>query len=173
MREFFHITRTSFRQLYELHFEALCRFLSCYTHDCMIIEEIVQDVFVKLWEDRDVLQIESVKSYLYTSARNRMLNHIRDQKRNNILFEQWVQHEIENRRGKECFDMEEFSQRVQGAIDTLPEKCRQIFELSKTENLTYKQIAERLGISIKTVETQMGIALRKIREYLSVYYKQS
>ena len=136
----------------------------------MIIEEIVQEVFIKLWDGRDSLQIESVKTYLYTSARNRMLNYLRDEKRRNTLLEQWVQHEMDNRRGVECFDIEDFGRRVQNAVDTLPEKCKIIFNLSKKEMLTYKQIAERLEISVKTVESQMGIALRKIREQLSVFY---
>ena len=170
MREVFYITHSSFRQLFDRMFEPMCRFLSYYTSDHMIIEEIVQEVFIKLWDGRDSLQIESVKTYLYTSARNRMLNYLRDEKRRNTLLEQWVQHEMDNRRGVECFDIEDFGRRVQNAVDTLPEKCKIIFNLSKKEMLTYKQIAERLEISVKTVESQMGIALRKIREQLSVFY---
>ena len=170
MSGLFHITRSSFRQLYDLHFDSLCRFLTYYSNDRMMIEEVVQDVFVRLWEGRETLQIESIKTYLFTSARNKMLNCIRDRKRSNIFMEQWVQHEMEKRQGEECFDLDEFSSRAQAAIKTLPDKCRQIFNLSKTNNLTYKQIAKKLDISVKTVETQMGIALRKIREHLSSYY---
>ena len=170
MYEVFQITRFTFRQLYERRFDTLCRFLAYYTNDHMLIEEVVQDVFVKLWEDRAVLQIKSIDAFLYTSARNRMLNALRDEKRHNALLEQWVQHEIEKKQGEECFDMDEFSQRAQCAVETLPDKCRKIFDLSKKENLTYKQIAERLAISVKTVETQMGIALRKIRAQLSTFY---
>ena len=170
MREIFHITQSSFRQLFEHHFEPLCRFLAYYTTDHHMIEDVVQEVFVKLWEEREVLQIESIKTYLYQSARNRMLNSIRDEKRRNALLEQWIQSEIEKKRGEECFNIDEFSQRVESAINTLPDKCKNIFELHKKKKFTYQQIAEQLGISIKTVETQMGIALRKIREQLSVYY---
>ena len=166
----YYIARSSFRQLYDGMFDPLCRFLAYYTDDRMQIENVVQDVFVKLWEDRDVLQIESVKAYLYKSARNRMLNYIRDERRRNTILEQWVQYELEKHQGKDCFNIDEFSQRVQGAIETLPDKCREIFNMSKKENLTYKQIADHLCISVKTVETQMGIALRKIREQLSTSY---
>jgi RNA polymerase sigma-70 factor (ECF subfamily) len=151
-------------------FEPLCRFLAFYTTDRMIIEEVVQDIFIKLWEERETLQITSIKTYLYTAARNRMLNAIRNEKRRNSLLEQWVEHETENRRGEECFDIDEFTLHIQSAIDTLPDKCKIIFNLSKKEMLTYKQIAERLEISIKTVESQMGIALRKIRERLFAIY---
>jgi len=170
MRELFHITHASFRKLFDRMFDPLCRFLTYYTSDRILIEEVVQEVFIKLWEGRDVLQIESVTTYLYTSARNRMFNYLRDEKRQNILLEQWVQYEKDRRSGEECFDIDEFTRRAQNAIEALPDQCRRIFNLSKRENLTYKQIAERLHISVKTVETQMGIALRKIREQLSVYY---
>ena len=170
MSEIFYITRASFRQLYDRMFEPLCRFLAYYTADSVQIEDVVQDVFIKLWEDRDVLQIESINAYLYRSARNRMLNYIRDEKHRNTLLEQWVLHETGKHQGKDCFNIDEFSQRVQGAIDALPEKCRIIFNLSKKEKLTYKQIANHLNISVKTVETQMGIALRKIRKHLSAFY---
>ena len=171
MSEIFHITHSSFRQLFDRQFYPLCQFLSYYTTDRMVIEELVQDVFVKLWEDRHILQIKTVNAYLYTSARNRMLNHIRDEKKRNILLEQWVQHEM-TKEGEECFNIEEFNQNVQKAVEILPQKCRKIFDLSKKEKFTYKQIAEHLDISVKTVETQMGIALRKIREHLSAFYPQ-
>ena len=171
MLEIFHITHSSFRQLFDRQFYPLCQFLSYYTTNRMIIEEVVQDVFVKLWEDRNVSQIKSVNSYLYTSARNRMLNHIRDEKKRNLLLEQWVQHEL-RKEGEECFNIEEFNQKVQTAVELLPQKCRKIFNLSKKEKFTYKQIAEQLDISVKTVEAQMGIALRKIRKHLSASYPQ-
>ena len=168
----FRITHTSFRQLFDSQFEPICRFLTYYTSNRATIEEVVQEVFIKLWEDREVLQIESIKTYLFTSARNRMLNYIRDEKRRHAILEQWVQHENEKNSGEECFDIEDFSQKIQTAIENLPEQCRKIFDLSKKSGLTYKQIAQQLNISVKTVETQMGIALRKIRGHLSMFYPE-
>jgi len=168
----FRITHLSFRQLYDCHFDSICRFLAYYTTNRVTIEEVVQEVFVKLWEDREILKIESIKTYLYTSARNRMLNYLRDEKRRYMLLEQWIQHETGKEQGEECFDLDEFSQRVQKAIDSLPDKCREIFDMSKKEGFTYKHIAEKLNISVKTVETQMGIALRKIREQLATFYPE-
>jgi len=82
-----------------------------------------------------------------------------------------VQHEL-RKEGEECFNIEEFNQKVQTAVELLPQKCRKIFNLSKKEKFTYKQIAEQLDISVKTVEAQMGIALRKIRKHLSASYPQ-
>jgi len=168
----FHITHSSFRQLFDSQYEQLCRFLAYYSTNRVIIEEVVQDVFVKLWEDRNTLQIESIKTYLFTSARNRMLNHIRDEKRRHAVLEQWIQHETEKNQGEECFDIDVFSKRVQSAINILPDQCRIIFNMSKKRGFTYKKIAQQLNISVKTVESQMSIALRKIRENLSMFYPE-
>ncbi len=164
------INQITFRRLFDEYFEPMCCYLSYYTVNRSIIEEVVQDVFVKLWEERDSLQIESLKTYLYTSARNRVYNYMRNEKRHHTLIEDWAANECEKEKGEDCFDIDEFTQRIDTAIEQLPDKCKLIFTLSKKDQLTYKQIAERLGISIKTVENQMVISLRKIREYLSNYY---
>ncbi len=169
----FHITHESLKELFDKYFESLCRYLSYFTSNSMIVEEVVQDVFIRLWEERESLKIESIKTYLFTAAHNRMLNYIRNEKRYQTLIEQWTLHEQQKNGSGECFDIQEFSERVQNAIDSLPEKCRRIFDMGKKEGMTYRQIAEELDISVKTVETQMGIALRKIREYLSAFYPQS
>jgi RNA polymerase sigma-70 factor (family 1) len=168
-----HITQTLFKELFDKYFESLCRYLAYYSANSMIVEEVVQDVFIKLWEERESLRIESIKSYLFTAAHNRMLNHLRNEKRYHTLIELWTIHEKQKGLSGECFDIEEFSDRVQHAIDQLPGKCREIFDLSKREGLTYRQISEKLDISVKTVETQMGIALRKIREHLSAFYPRN
>ena len=74
---------------------------------------------------------------------------------------------LEERKYKDCFDIDALTKVVNRAIEQLPERCREIFSLSRKEGLSYRQIAERLGISVKTVETQISIALKRIREILS------
>ncbi|MDR1672254.1 MAG: RNA polymerase sigma-70 factor [Bacteroidales bacterium] len=170
MSDIFLINHASLRQLFDHYFDPLCRYLSYYHPNRMIVEEVVQDVFVKIWNERETLRITSIKAWLFTAARHRMLNHIRDEKRRHTVIEAWIKHESEKTEGEECFNIDEFTQHIQTAVHILPSKCREIFTLGKTENLTYRQIAERLNISVKTVETQMGIALRKIRHYLSDFY---
>lgn len=82
-------------------------------------------------------------------------------------MENWFNQQLEERKYKDCFDMDALTKVVNQAIEQLPEKCREIFSLSRKEGLSYRQIAERLGISVKTVETQISIALKRIREILS------
>lgn len=162
-----------FRQLYELYYEKLCYFLNYYTHDERAIEEVVQDVFVVLWEERDSLQITYIKTYLYKSARNKMLNYLRNERTRIILLERWAKMEMEERQAEDCINRAEFFMLLQETIDTLPLKCKEIFLLSRDAKMTYKEIADQKGLSIKTVETQMGIALKKIREQMMQAYKGS
>jgi len=166
------INEQSFREIYDAYFEPVCRFLNYYTRDESTIEGVVQDVFVKLWEERDVLEIQYIKTYLYNAARNKILNELRDVKNRNVLLEQWAKREIENQQAKDCVDMNEFVQLLQTSVETLPATCKDIFKMSREQNLSYKDIASERGLSIKTVEAQMGIALKRIREKMSAYYSK-
>jgi RNA polymerase sigma-70 factor (ECF subfamily) len=138
-----------------------------YLNDLDTAKEVVQEVFINLWDKKDSITSEkSVKAYLYTSVRNRCLNYIRDHKK----FRSYVLDvEIEDK--ELVFDDDSMTQaealvKIQQAIDKLPEKCKQVFELSRFEELKYKEIAEKLGISIKTVELQVSKALKILREEL-------
>ena len=162
-----------FRRIYELYYEKLCYFLNYYTHDEQAIEEVVQDVFVKLWEERDNLNITFIKTYLYNCARNMMLNYLRNEQTRTILLERWAKLELEERQAQDCINRAEFFLLLQETVDALPGKCREIFLMSRDEKKTYKEIAEEKDISVKTVETQMGIALKKIRERMLLVYKSS
>jgi RNA polymerase sigma-70 factor (ECF subfamily) len=148
----------------------LCRFLSFYTQNAQAVEDIVQEVFLSLWENRNTVEISHIKTYLFQSARNRMLNYLRDEKNRSVLLEQWFEEQMQMRNknsGAGNFDTGKLLKSVEKAIESLPRKCKEIFILNKIEELSYKKIAETKGISIKTVENQMGIALKKIRQFLS------
>ena len=164
------IDRASFRVVFDLYYEPICEFLNYYTRDRFAIEDVVQEVFVKLWEDRFFLEIRHLKTYLYNAARNKMLNHLRNQMNRTALLEQWSKEKNETDGSRDCYDPDEFTILLNRAIDTLPEKCKDIFINSKWEKLSYKQIAEKHGISVKTVEAQLSIALKRIREYVSARY---
>ncbi|WP_246392481.1 RNA polymerase sigma-70 factor [Microbacter margulisiae] len=167
---FFAITPKSFRKLFDLYYEPLCRSLNYYTRDAQAIEEIVQDVFVTLWEDRDRLHIEHIKTYLFSAARYRALNYLRDRQRQATFLEAWSEEELLQKQGNDVLNYDELIPQLQIAIENLPTRCRQIFDLSRKEQLTYRQIADSLNISIKTVESQMSIALRKIRDHFASNY---
>lgn len=157
----------TFRKYYDLYYDQLCHFLNFYTQDITVIEDVVQEVYLKLWENRDEIEIQYIKTYLFHAAKNKVLNHLRDEQNRHYLLENWFNQQKQEKQGKECYDLEQFTTLLYKAIDQLPEKCREIFLLSRQEKLTYKQIAEKLDISVKTVEAQMGIALKRIRETLA------
>ena len=159
--------RQQFEALFTTHFESLCRFAYGFVNDGDSAQEIVQDVFINLWQKRESMDSEkSIKSYLFTSVRNRCLNFIRDHKK---FRSEYLDVELELEIPVE--DVDRFSEletedRIARAMDKLPEKCRQVFELSRFEEMKYKEIAEHLGISVKTVEVQMSKALKILREEL-------
>lgn len=167
------IDERTFNEAYNDYFEIICRFLNYYTRDYQAIEEVVQDVFVTLWEEYEGKDIQYIKTFLYNSARNRMLNYLRDEENHTVLLEKWARIELEKGRAVDCVDRELFYQLLQAAVEALPEKCREIFILSREEQLSYKEIAEIKNISVKTVENQMGIALKKIREYLTSHSEET
>lgn len=156
-----------FRQYYDKYYDSLCRFLNLYTCDVALIEDVVQEVFLKLWESKDKVEVNYIKTYLFRAAKNRMLNHLRDEQNRNYLLENWFNQQKEEQNHEECFDIEKFIGLVEQAINQLPDKCREIFLLSRREQLTYKQISIQKNLSIKTVEAQMSIALKRIRDIVS------
>ena len=167
------INERTFKDVYNDYFETICRFLNYYTRDYQVIEEVVQDVFVCLWEEYEGQEIQYIKTFLYNSARNRMLNYLRDEDNHTVLLEKWARIELEKNESVDCVDRELFYQLLQAAVGSLPEKCREIFILSREEQLSYKEIADVKEISVKTVENQMGIALKKIREYIAAHSDES
>ena len=128
---------------------------------------IVHEVFVGFWEKFDLLPRDTnYRSYLYTAVRNRCLNHIRDKKKH-VMLDAIGEHELATENTEA--ETEELSKAIDAGIESLPEKCREIFELNRIDGLKYAQIAEKLGISIKTVEGQMSKALSVLRDHLKEF----
>ena len=147
----------------------LCRYAFSITQDKADAEDIVQLAFVKLWELRETLEIQhSIKAYLYRIVYTRCLNYLRDNRAKvatQPINDEVLQHGHDIQPGAET----ELQQRLAKALTALPTECRRVFELSRFESLKYREIAEQLNISIKTVEAQMGKALRILRTELSDY----
>jgi len=164
----------SYQKLFYQFYADLCRFCNRYVRNEEIAEEIVQDVFIYVWEKREVINISvSIKSYLYTAVRNKSINYIKLQLPKDQAKEDIANFEIAGSTDVESeLTFAELSVKVQDAIETLPKKCKAIFLLSREDDYTYKEIATHLGISIKTVENQMVIALRKLRVELSPYWEK-
>ena len=126
-------------------------------------EDIVQEVFVKLWDKRHSININSsLKSYLFKAAYNAHIDRVRREQRNNLFLTELKYHALQSYT-EEINGSEEKMTKIKMIVDQLPQKCKQIFLLSKSEGLKNKEIAISLSISIKTVESQMRIAFQKIR----------
>ena len=169
----------SFSELYLMYYPKLVRFAK----EFVVLEEdaenITQDVFTDLWERRDAIDhIENVNAYLFRLVRNRCLDYLKHK-----VFEQkyaenvQASFEIElnlKLQSLDRFDVSDISEGnemerlVRDAINSLPKRCRDIFLLSSMKGLKYREISEKLGISVNTVECQMGIALKKLRVKLNV-----
>jgi RNA polymerase sigma-70 factor (ECF subfamily) len=130
---------------------------------------MVQNVFLKLWERRERLSFGgSIQAYLYGAVYNECLNNIRHQKVK-VNHQQYVTHTMKDSEGENGMELLDLKEKLQQALNELPEKCRTIFQMSRFEDLKYQEIADRLSISIKTVEAQMGKALRILRVKLVDY----
>ena len=140
-----------------------------------VAEEIVQDVMLELWRRRETLAVEdSLRGYLFRATRNRSLNHLR-----HGAIEKRAEPELAANRAESgssahaALVEEEIEVAVKRAVADLPARCREVFELSRVHGLRYSEIATTLGISVKTVEAQMGKALRILRERLAQWLPDS
>ena len=133
-------------------------------------EDLVQDVFFELWKKRDSLQIKtSLKAYLKRATLNKALNHIRDERVKSVGEEPLLFEAARQISAQQGLEKKELQERIDQAISQLPERCRLVFVLSRHEELTYQQIADKMGISIKTVENQITKALKLLRKSLKSY----
>ena len=162
------IDKTKFRVYFDEYFNALSNFAYGYVHDKTVAEDIVQDVFVKFWMKREVIQADNnVKSFLFQSTKNRAIEIIRRNKLNDtMVLEKTKEIESDERLMQEA-DNYLMKQKIFASIRQLPPKCQQVFKMSKINGLTYNEIAAELDISVKTVENQIGKALKFLREKLN------
>lgn len=156
-----------FEILFRELFKPLCSFSIKYVGDLDDAKGLVHEVFVSVWEKMDTLPADlNYKSYLYTAVRNRSLNFIRDRKKH-VMLEHVAERDLAE--ANDPMVAAELAREIEMAIASLPEKCRMVFELSRSEGLKYAQIAEKMEISIKTVEAQMSKALSVLREHLKEF----
>lgn len=163
--------REAFATLFRAYHPQLCAFVFRITGSEAVAEELVQEVFTRIWERRlDWDPKGSVDRYLYRAVKNRALNHVEHIRVEDASREE-IAASIRPRQAspEERVRLDELSSATQHAIDELPERCRQIFLLSREGNLTYVKIAALLEISPKTVEVQMGRALKSLRRALAEY----
>lgn len=155
-----------FRGVYEKHFPELYFYLRTFTTDEELIRDTIQDAFVSILDKNRLESVSNVRNYLLSCVRNSLFNKIKsDKKQERIRIEMLREGEFN---GTDFTTVRErLITLTEEAVNSLPATCKAIFTMAKKEGLSYKQIAEKLSISIKTVETQMGIAFRKIRKYVA------
>lgn len=161
----------TFEALFRAHFKEMTLFAITLVKEEEAAREIVQEAFVNLWEKRSSIDLSRpVKSYLSTSVRNRCINYLRDHRkfsRDLLAIEEGAAQKVYDQADK--LVESEIREKIAAAVLELPEKCREVFLLSRHEQLRYQEIADKLGISVKTVETQMSKALQHLRIRLGEY----
>jgi len=164
-----------FEKLFKELYSPLCSFASKILLDKDKAEEIVQDIFYGIWKNKEKLDIRiSFKSYLYRAVQNNCLQVIQHHQ----VEDKYKQHVVNNVEEFQIdpmqeMELEEMNLVIEQTLESLPERCRQIFSMSRFEGLKYKDIAQQLDISIKTVEANMGKALQAFRQNLKQYVGES
>ncbi|MDP3435281.1 MAG: RNA polymerase sigma-70 factor [Bacteroidota bacterium] len=163
----------AFELLFRKYYLRLCGFANKFIANRQESEEIVQEVFLNIWKKRSRLKLDNeIRPYLFKSVQNLCFNFIEHQKvidNYYSVIDTVYKNQSEDFNTYESVLYTEFQQRVDESIKSLPEQCRKIFQLSREDGLKYTEIADQLGISVKTVETQMSRALSKLKTELKDY----
>jgi RNA polymerase sigma-70 factor (ECF subfamily) len=161
-------TKRMIEDAFKTHFQGLHRYACTIIRDELMAEEMVQNVFYKLWKNKDSVAVTgTMAGYLYRSVYNECLNYVKHEKVK-AAYRMHMARTMENlNNAAEKLRLKELEEKLDQALRELPEQCRTIFQMSRFEELKYMEIAGRLGISVKTVENQMGKALKLLRTKLA------
>lgn len=164
-KNFEHLSDAEYRTAFAEFYKPIRSFIYFRCGDVDMAEDITQDVFVKLWETRNKIDKRTIKAYLYTIAQNTTINQI---KRKQLLykFQKLPTADRDFDSPEKLFEMEQYEEKVSEVIASLPDGGREVFLMNRLEDLTYVEIAERLGLSVKAVEKRMSKVLRILREKL-------
>jgi RNA polymerase sigma-70 factor, ECF subfamily len=163
----------TFESTFRTYYAALCGFAFRYTRSAEAAEDLVQDVFTTLWSSRDSIRVQtSLRAYLFAAVRNRALN-LRKRK---VVEADWARDEADDdvralhprpAQPDEILDRAQLQAQLDAALDALPERCALVMRLRWRDQLSYAEIAETMGISVKGVEKQLERGLRAVRERMS------
>jgi RNA polymerase sigma-70 factor, ECF subfamily len=161
----------AFEVIYKTYYSQLCKFVFKFVKSKDASEDLVQNVFLNIWKNHESLELRGeISSYLFTAVRNQALNYLKQQRTKSEYFEKNEYSDRENDLSPDQeYIISEIEKALEDSIEKLPEKCRLIYTMNRQLGLKYSQIAELLGISIKTVETQMYRAVKSIRKYLTPF----
>ncbi len=154
--------------LFRMHYSFMCKSVYRIIRNQEKAEDLAQDVFYELWKKRETLEIRtSVRAYLKRAINNKALNYIRDQRMKFDSDEDHPNLKTPQASSQQHLEAEELQKIINETIKQLPERCRIVFSLSRFEELSYKEIAEKLNISTKTVENQISKALKLLRQAIA------
>ena len=168
----------AFETIFGKHFAPLCNYAIGLIGNKSIAEDITEDCFLKLWQQRDTITVDtSLKAYLYRIVRNRCINFMEHEmvqdkylkRKRYILYDKELKEPVYANSPHQNLVSKELELEIENALNALPVQCRKIFEMNRFEGLKYKEIAKKLDISITTVKTQMNRALTKLRLQLKDY----
>jgi len=164
-----------FERVFKEHFKNLHAYACSIVKDEGEAEEMVQNVFFKLWEKKEkISELQSVPAYLYRAVHNECLNYVKHEKVKMAYEAHAVHHGSLSSQPADTATAKQLEHRIAESLSALPEQCRTIFQMSRFEELKYREIADKLGLSVKTVENQMGKALKilrtKLADYISVVW---
>jgi len=163
------LSKAQFKSIFDTYYNPLCNFCRKYLNDRGDVEDVVQDVLVKLWQNKDKIHLQKdVKYYLFTSVKNKAIELIRSRKRKGEIRDSLIpEKNYEDPVGDEV-DSTILKEKLYNSIRQLPPKCQEIFVLNKVNGLTYNEISEELKISPKTVDNQMRRAFKLLREKFGI-----
>lgn len=164
--------QAAFESLYRLFFQRLLNFAVMYVHKKELAEEIVNDVMLKIWNKKsELLHIQNIETYLFVAIRNHSLNHLSQFSHYHVVYEpeNGKMEMINFNDPSRMLEWKEMHHRLNLAVDKLPDQCRTVFKLIKEEGFKYKEVAEILNISPRTVETQLFRAIKKLDKIIEIY----
>ena len=163
------LTKAQFKTIFDTYYNPLCNFCCKYLKDRGDVEDVVQEVLVKLWQNKDKIELQKdVKYYLFTSVKNKAIELIRSRKRKGEILDTLIpEKNYEEPVGDEV-DSTILKEKLYNSIRQLPPKCQEIFVMNKVNGLTYNEISDELNISPKTVDNQMRRAFKLLREKFGI-----
>ena len=165
----------AFKQFFELHYARFYRLAFHYVKSDDLSEEIVSDVFLKIWNNRKRLpEISNLDVYFFTSIKNQAFTYLKREARRVFLDAQSAKSlNLEYIEPENLLIAEDLAHAVEQAVSALPDKCQMIFRLIREDEMSYKDVAGLLDLSIKTVENQMTIAIKKLKCAIDDHYQMS
>jgi RNA polymerase sigma-70 factor (family 1) len=164
-KNFEELSDAEYQRIFRDYYKSVRNFIWFRCGDQDLAEDIAQDTFVKLWENRNRIDKSTVKAYLYKIAQNNTINY---QKRQQLLlkFKKKPGNDREYDHPEKLAEMNEYEEKLQRVIAMLPEGGREVFLMNRIEDMTYQEIADRLGLSVKAIEKRMSKVLKLLREQL-------